>query len=226
MDKICAIIPAYNEEPRIKAVLEVVTGIDFFSEIIVVNDGSRDKTGTEAQKFPVKLIEHRDNRGKGAALQTGLEASSPSDIFFFQDADLIGLQKKHLDQLLEPVINEEKAAMSIGVFRQAGLLVDLAQNLFPALNGQRVLTGDFVKDLPDPSWSRFGVEILLNRFSQMQGVPVAWVPLKKISHWTKEQKDGLWQGGAHRLKMYRECLKCQFTYRQRIVRISREKKVP
>jgi glycosyltransferase involved in cell wall biosynthesis len=66
------IIPAYNEE---KAISQVITDLKNhnYHNIIVVNDGSSDKTEEIAKNHGVKVISHIINRGQGAALQTGTE---------------------------------------------------------------------------------------------------------------------------------------------------------
>lgn len=88
------IIPAYNEENGLAPVLEQLqtlltkAGLSHF-EIIVVNDGSSDRTSAIVQPFTergVKLIEHRVNRGYGAALKTGIRAAA-HDIICITDAD-------------------------------------------------------------------------------------------------------------------------------------------
>lgn len=95
MTCISLIIPAYNEENKIR--FDVETAADFLhthfqkGEVIVVDDGSRDRTGTEAekaghpQKIDVKIIRLAANRGKGAAVKTGaLEAQG--DIILYADS--------------------------------------------------------------------------------------------------------------------------------------------
>ncbi len=87
------IIPAYNEEQRIKASLE--NALDFFEskslnfEILVVDDGSKDNTKQLVTNFDspkIKLIAQDQNRGKGAAVTRGmLEANG--QIRIFSDAD-------------------------------------------------------------------------------------------------------------------------------------------
>jgi dolichyl-phosphate beta-glucosyltransferase len=91
------VVPAYNEQKRIEHALRVLAssapqlGID---EIVVVDDGSTDATvevvesvASEATAPPVRLIRHAQNRGKGAALRTGL-AEAQGDYVGFLDADL------------------------------------------------------------------------------------------------------------------------------------------
>jgi glycosyltransferase involved in cell wall biosynthesis len=67
------VIPAHNEEPRIGKVLEEAKR--YASQIIVVDDGSEDKTVKIAESFKVTVLSHLINLGKGAALKTGCEAA-------------------------------------------------------------------------------------------------------------------------------------------------------
>lgn len=70
MDNV-VIIPAYNEG---KTIFDVITKTKAFAEnIIVVDDGSNDNTLEEAQKSGIKVLHHKVNLGKGAALKTGCE---------------------------------------------------------------------------------------------------------------------------------------------------------
>ena len=65
------IIPAYNEG---KTIFEVITRTKLFAPIIiVVDDGSKDNTAAEAKKAGAKVIQHKVNLGKGAALKTGCD---------------------------------------------------------------------------------------------------------------------------------------------------------
>lgn len=91
------IIPAWNESQRIGAtldhLLEPCQGIEI-AEVIVVNDGSSDDTAdlvraraARAGRPCIRLIEHERNRGKGAALRTGLAAAETSLVGYL-DADL------------------------------------------------------------------------------------------------------------------------------------------
>lgn len=68
MMEVAAIIPAYNEEKNIGLVLSVVTQIPEIGEIVVVNDGSTDRTSQIALSFGVKLIELKENQGKSLAM--------------------------------------------------------------------------------------------------------------------------------------------------------------
>ena len=68
--KFIIVIPAYNEE---KAIEMVVKESLRYSYVLVVDDGSRDHTSTYARDAGAEVIKHTRNRGKGAALKTGIE---------------------------------------------------------------------------------------------------------------------------------------------------------
>ncbi len=81
------IVPAYNEEEGLPHVLgDVLEAIDDTYEVIVVDDGSSDNTRGAAGEFPVRLISHEVNKGKGAAMQTGIRHARGEKVIFI-DAD-------------------------------------------------------------------------------------------------------------------------------------------
>jgi glycosyltransferase involved in cell wall biosynthesis len=95
MNSVSITMPAYNEEDNIRAMVEDVMaamstiGLEY--EVIVVDDGSRDKTAQvvtamEAQFPQVRLVQHEKNQGYGAAVFTGLTSAS-KELVFFTDAD-------------------------------------------------------------------------------------------------------------------------------------------
>lgn len=92
MFDVSIIIPAYKEEERLAASLQKIN--EYFSshnynyEIIVVDDGSKDKTSEIAQSFPkVKVLIQEVNKGKGAAVRRGM-LESTGKFRLFTDADL------------------------------------------------------------------------------------------------------------------------------------------
>lgn len=91
---ISIIIPAYNEETKIKQTIEKIIREIYYKaesfEIIVVNDGSKDKTESIIKKMNnqyVSVYSFEKNQGKGSAVKYGIE-NSKGDIIVFTDADL------------------------------------------------------------------------------------------------------------------------------------------
>lgn len=81
-----AVIPAYNEEKRIRQVIERT--LKFVDKVIVVDDGSTDATAVEAEKTGVKVIRLQKNAGKARALKTGFKHLPECDAVVLLDADL------------------------------------------------------------------------------------------------------------------------------------------
>jgi len=106
------IVPAYNEESRlgdtVREILEYVRSKNLDAEIIVVDDGSSDKTidiaknvFTEFPNIQTNAIRYDKNRGKGFAVKTGMEAAT-GKIALFSDADL-STPIEELPKLFEPI---------------------------------------------------------------------------------------------------------------------------
>lgn len=83
---ISIIIPAYNEENGIRKVLENLNSRFPGSDIIVINDGSTDKTAEIIKQFKIKAINHSTNKGYGASLKSGIKAAINEHLIFL-DAD-------------------------------------------------------------------------------------------------------------------------------------------
>lgn len=100
------IIPAYNEEKTIEAIINKVNNLPIEKEIIVVNDCSKDNTAVILRSLSfnnLKIIHHGSKRGKGAAIRTGIE-NSTGEFILIQDVNLeYGL--KDYSKLLEAIKN-------------------------------------------------------------------------------------------------------------------------
>lgn len=207
--KVAAVIPAFNEETNIGAVLSPLLDCSLIDEIIVVSDGSEDGTATVARNAGARVIEHSGNLGKAAAMKTGYEATD-APVILYLDADLIGLMPSHVEALILPVL-DGRAHMTVGVFDDGRVATDLAQLVAPYLSGQRAIRREILDEMfqsePDADDCRFGIEVALTRYVNNRGYRVEEVPLGEMSHRMKEEKMGLVKGMAARLKMYYEILK-------------------
>ncbi len=99
------VIAAYNEE---KKIFEVVSNLkkDSYKNIIVVDDGSKDKTFEQASVSKAKVLRHIINRGQGAALKTGIDFAleNKADIIVTFDAD--GQHRvEDIPKLVQPILN-------------------------------------------------------------------------------------------------------------------------
>lgn len=85
--KIFVVVPAFNEEKRIGDVLSKLKNMG--QKVVVVDDGSKDKTLIISKNYTPYVFQHRVNLGKGAALKTGCEAafSLGADAIIFMDSD-------------------------------------------------------------------------------------------------------------------------------------------
>ena len=80
--EVSVIIPLYNEEVGIEQLLEKMTGLNFHEqyEILVIDDGSTDRSLEVIRQFPVRVFSHSVNKGYGAALKTGIRRAKGKKI--------------------------------------------------------------------------------------------------------------------------------------------------
>ena len=172
---ISMIIPAYNEEVKIKDTLESIKGIKEINEIIVVDDGSTDKTtkiASEVNSEKIIVLKLDKNMGKGYALNYGLKiAMENADIIGFLDADL-GKSANDVKKLIDPILNDQ-ADVVIAKFPPAkkkgglGFVKGLAKDsvfemtgveLDATLSGQRLFKKEVLEKLKEIPFG-YGVEV-------------------------------------------------------------------
>jgi glycosyltransferase involved in cell wall biosynthesis len=117
MKKLSVIIPVYNEEKTVAKLLRNVLTTKLpvrYIEYIVIDDGSTDRSKAKIKNLKsrkIKLLSHKKNLGKGAAVKTGLDKAT-GDYVVIQDADL-EYNPKDIIKLLEP-IQKTKAKVVYG----------------------------------------------------------------------------------------------------------------
>jgi len=160
--------------------------VPIIEQIVVVSDGSTDRTVDIARSRNVEVVDLISNVGKGGALYRGLEYIR-TDIVLLLDADLVGLEESHVLSLIQPV-SEREADVTIGVFEEGRFATDLAQKIAPLLSGQRAIRTDVIQNISDMEVSRYGVEVAMNRYIRKNGVTMKLVKLPGLTHVMKEEK--------------------------------------
>jgi len=201
---VSAVVPAYNEGPRVGHVVSALVRCTAVHQVIVVDDGSQDDTAEVAKSHGATVVSLPCNVGKGGAVARGVEAAD-GEIILLLDADLIGLTEDHIMALLEPVMSGS-ADMSVGLFDDGRVATDLAQAITPWLSGQRAVRREALAGL-ELDISRFGVEAVLTRRAKNLGLKVVQVKLPHLTHVMKEEKMGAVKGVTERAKMYWEVVK-------------------
>jgi len=208
-NRISCIICAYNEAPRIAAVLAVASVHPLLHEIIVVDDGSSDGTAEVVKRFTsVKLISYPTNRGKSHAMATGV-AAAQNPLLMLLDADLKGLAAEHITALAAPVMSGE-TDVSVSL-RQNSLLLFRAIGL-DFVSGERVIRKDLlsgalkeIHGLP-----RFGIEVFMNRQIIARQLPIAVTHWPQVTQSRKTEKLGFWKGIRAEWRMIADLLQVAY----------------
>lgn len=100
---IAVLIPALNEEKQLGQVIEAIPA--FVDHLIVVDDGSTDRTVEVAEEKGARVISHKSNRGVGAALSTGVKAVLEMDVDILVNIDGDGqFDPADIEKLVQPIL--------------------------------------------------------------------------------------------------------------------------
>lgn len=219
---VSAIVPAYNEEGWVGKTVEVLFELPEIWEVIVVDDGSQDKTFLEAWEAGAKVVRYPVNKGKSQALREGVRFAK-GDILAFVDADLqdTALEMK---KLIHPVLKDE-ADMAIGSFFASrrggfGLTKRLAswsirhftgQKMFSPLSGQRVLKRCLWEVLD--FWAEgFAAEIALTIESLNRNFKVIEIPVEMSHRYYGNNIQGFLHRGSQFYSLLKFLLQKKFYY--------------
>ncbi len=205
--RVSAILPAYNEEARIAAVLEVLTTYPGFKEVIVIDDGSTDQTEEIAKRYPIRYLRNNTNKGQGYSMERGVNIAK-GDIIFFSDADIIGLNHKVLDEIIQPVINK-KVEMMIGMINRRIYFLKFVLAFIPLLGGERALTRKLWFRIPHHFKNRFKIEAALNFYAKYYGRGFGFKVFPGLVQIIKEKKYGIGEGFKRRISMWKDIIAAQ-----------------
>lgn len=197
-----AIIPAYNEAPRIGAVLLAALGAQTLSRVLVVDDGSTDSTAEVARSYGVEVMQLSPNRGKGGAMLEAVRRTA-EPIVVFLDADIVGLLPEHIDSMVRPVQQSDWVMVcgvsDHGLKRFWGKL----QTSIPLITGQRAVLRSVLNTVPLSFWSGYRIEVGMNEMAQRAGA-VGVVPFDGAFVILKWQKIDIRKGLEGEARMARE----------------------
>lgn len=181
MISISAIVPAYNEEKTIKRIIRDLSKIDFINEIVVIDDGSGDKTRELLESFKLenkfKILFNENNKGKGYSVARGIEVSN-GELVLILDADIINYTESDLNLLVNPLLDGEldytmKMTDDPNTKFTSGVRAYWRKDLVPLLQEMKNTT-------------RYGLEVLLNKkLSNKKG---KFIILKDYKHFQKFEK--------------------------------------
>jgi glycosyltransferase involved in cell wall biosynthesis len=215
--RVSIIIPCYNEKSTIERIVEAIRVAPVESrEIIVVDDCSQD--GTQAilkeklSKLVDRIIYHPVNRGKGAALRSGIEAAT-GDIILVQDADL-EYSPEDYPALLEPLMSGKADAVFGSRFMGGrphrvlffwhmigNKFLTLLSNMFTNLNltdvetGYKAFQASLIKSIQIEE-DRFGVEPEIAAKLAHRGCRIYEVGISYSGRTYREGKKINWKDGV------------------------------
>ena len=209
------IVPAYNEEGTVEEIVQRLRELPLRLEVIAVNDASTDGTGAVLDRLAAggalqRVIHHPQNRGKGAALRSGIAAAT-GDVVVVQDADL-EYDPTDLPRLLEP-IRSGRADAVYGSRFQGGphrvlffwhsvgnRLLTVVSNMFTNLNltdmetCYKLVRCDLLQRLPLTS-DRFGFEVEITARLSQAGARIWELPITYSGRTYAEGKKITWRDG-------------------------------
>lgn len=208
------VIPAYNEEKSIGATVKALKKIHCIDRILVVDDGSSDRTSLIAAESGAEVLTLKENGGKAYAMKKGFEALDCS-VLVFLDADL-GSSAEEAIKLIEPVC-AGKAEATIARFPMTpgkggfglvkklsswGLMLLTGRTVPSVLSGQRgilrrVLTADSFR------YSGFGIEFGMTTDMLLNGTKIREVDVT-MKHRTTGRD---FKGFLHRYRQFSDILR-------------------
>ena len=184
------VIPAYNEEATVAQVVSVARKLDYVDEVIVVDDGSTDRTVEEAEGAGATVISHITNEGKGSAIKTGFK-NSHGDIVAFIDADISNFTSSKIDKIIRPILEDKTDITKTKFARESGRVTELTAKpllsfFFPEINYEQPLSGQFAGKRSSLNKIKFekdyGVDVGIVLDADVHGISILEVDIGDISH--------------------------------------------
>ena len=200
---VTCLIPCYNEQDRIAAVLDVVTTVEGIQQVICIDDGSSDDTATMvSRQWPtVQVIRLSQNRGKAAAIQYGLQFVEHESILLM-DADLQEINASELEKAISAFQHTAKVDMLILRRIRSPWFVRWYRSDI-LLSGERLLRRSDLEEVLSQPVARYQLEVAINRYMIKRHKKVRWMPWSAMNTY-KVDKLGVLEGSRREFKMYVE----------------------
>jgi glycosyltransferase involved in cell wall biosynthesis len=198
--RLAAIVPAYNEERTIAAVIGVLQGARGIDEVIVVSDGSNDRTVEIARQLGATTYHLVRNHGKAAAMALGV-ARSDAELVLFVDGDILGIAPAMIESLIAPV-RDGRVAMNVGIRSRMPGIDAFHRRFGPLLSGIRCLERQIFDAVPEHYVVGFRIETALNWACRRLGRRLDTTVLHGLRHLVKEKKRGPLRGAWARIVMF------------------------
>jgi glycosyltransferase involved in cell wall biosynthesis len=216
---VCAVMPVYNEAATVAEIVGIVLDQPCVAELIVVDDASTDGTWDVLQRLPpdprVRTFRHEVNKGKGAALRTGISKAT-ADLVLIQDADL-EYDPGEYPALIQPILMNRADVVFGSRFNGAGahrvlyywhsignrLLTTLSNmatnlNLSDMETCYKVFRREIIQAIPIQE-DRFGFEPEITAKVARAGVRIYEVPISYYGRTYAEGKKINWRDGVRAL---------------------------
>lgn len=198
--KTSCIMPFYNEGERIFTALEQVLKVKNLDELILVDDGSTDKTYLNIQnKFrSINLVRYSKNLGKSGAIKVGLNAATYENILML-DADLINLSKNKIEEMIAN-FEDSETDMIILRYDEPWYIKIFGTDL--SLSGVKILSKQDLEEVfKKYNPAGYQLEIAINNFMIEKKKKVFYMDCIDLNHVSKIKKNGFFNGVIKEIKM-------------------------
>lgn len=216
--RLICVVPVYNEADLIRDTIKGIKKVKLIDEIIIVNDGSSDRTLDTINTLGVNVINLDKNYGKGYAMKMAIK-DLEYDYIGFIDGDL-GHTSEEIEKLILPVINGyadvsiakfpkrnsmTKSKGGIGLVKllsKKGMWIFTKREIDTTLSGQRVYKKEVIEKMeyiPD----RFGIEVAMTIQAINNDFSIIEIPVTMEHRYSQRNL----QGFIHRGKQFNDIMK-------------------